>query len=320
VASKNDLEVEGNKMDHCVGSYSDLVERGAANIYSLRDPQNNPHATINIDGMYKCIDQVQGKSNSDPKPLYKSMVKEWLSKSGDSVGVKMEVDAMDAFHKGELPDDDINYEENLATKIELFFSKIVSGELTNEYGVVYSLGDEMISSLISTAIDAQEDTIYRYRFTDSQYFGDITSVPDHIVRIAIMNDLHLDEMPTTPDEWREFLNNPDIRHRIDSSDWKNVRELYGEIDLLSEEANDEISGYDYSYGLGVYPDPSDYDTEEEYNDAVNNYEREESDLYDEAYQSTLKGGFSNGLVESVEEYVSLGIMPKLGDIKLMSKE
>ena len=81
VASKNDLEVEGNKMDHCVGSYSDLVERGAANIYSLRDPQNNPHATINIDGMYKCIDQVQGKSNSDPKPLYKSMVKEWLSKS-----------------------------------------------------------------------------------------------------------------------------------------------------------------------------------------------------------------------------------------------
>ena len=46
VISENDLLAEGNKMDHCVGSFCEDVERQHSIIYSLRDPQNNPHVTI----------------------------------------------------------------------------------------------------------------------------------------------------------------------------------------------------------------------------------------------------------------------------------
>ena len=40
------LEAEGRNMKHCVGGYCDKVLRGESEIYSLRDPEGNPHITI----------------------------------------------------------------------------------------------------------------------------------------------------------------------------------------------------------------------------------------------------------------------------------
>jgi hypothetical protein len=77
VSSENDLTAEGYRMDHCVGGYCDAVESGDAVIYSLRDPSNNPHVTIEVD-RDGTVQQIQGKSNSDPKDGYKAMIKEWV--------------------------------------------------------------------------------------------------------------------------------------------------------------------------------------------------------------------------------------------------
>jgi len=42
------LQFEGDEMGHCVGGYSDEVERGDTLIYSLRDKRGQPHATIEM--------------------------------------------------------------------------------------------------------------------------------------------------------------------------------------------------------------------------------------------------------------------------------
>jgi hypothetical protein len=63
VEDPNDLDVEGNFMHHCVGSYAREVESGYCTIYSLRNKFNNPEATIEVDNDGK-VKQIKGPSNS----------------------------------------------------------------------------------------------------------------------------------------------------------------------------------------------------------------------------------------------------------------
>lgn len=42
------LKYEGDTMGHCVGGYSDYVDRGDSMIYSLRDNKNVPHVTMEV--------------------------------------------------------------------------------------------------------------------------------------------------------------------------------------------------------------------------------------------------------------------------------
>lgn len=77
VTSENNLQTEGSKMQHCVGGYCERVERGNTRIYSLRDPRNEPHVTMEVTGNWN-FEQVKGKSNSEPKPEYKLAIGEWL--------------------------------------------------------------------------------------------------------------------------------------------------------------------------------------------------------------------------------------------------
>ena len=63
VEDSNDLDVEGNFMHHCVGSYARSVESGNCTIYSLRNKFNNPEATIEV-GKDGAVKQIKGPSNS----------------------------------------------------------------------------------------------------------------------------------------------------------------------------------------------------------------------------------------------------------------
>jgi hypothetical protein len=48
VVDAKEAKEEGDAMGHCVGSYGRSIEIGETLIYSLRDPKNQPHATIEI--------------------------------------------------------------------------------------------------------------------------------------------------------------------------------------------------------------------------------------------------------------------------------
>jgi predicted nucleotidyltransferase len=63
---ENAYKKEGFLMGHCVASYY----KGQSEIYSLRDKNNNPHATIEVIVERGKINQVKGKGNGSIHPLY----------------------------------------------------------------------------------------------------------------------------------------------------------------------------------------------------------------------------------------------------------
>jgi len=70
------LEVEGEVMQHCVGTYCEQVRAGKTVIYSLRDPQGQPHVTMEVrKGRFQ---QIYGKQNQPPKDEYKARVRAFI--------------------------------------------------------------------------------------------------------------------------------------------------------------------------------------------------------------------------------------------------
>jgi len=79
LTTKEQLEAEGDVMQHCVGGhgYYDEVRRGRTEIYSIRDPKGLPHVTIEFDPKALNVKQVQGKQNRESAPKYKLYVEEF---------------------------------------------------------------------------------------------------------------------------------------------------------------------------------------------------------------------------------------------------
>jgi hypothetical protein len=49
ITNADEAKTEGGAMGHCVGGYGGQIQNGHTLIYSLRDPKNQPHGTIQID-------------------------------------------------------------------------------------------------------------------------------------------------------------------------------------------------------------------------------------------------------------------------------
>jgi len=104
--SSGDCKAEGELMGHCVGSYAQSVERGDTTIFSLRDPQNEPHATIEASiedpeernrlrpkaKLSFSIRQIQGKQNDEPTPEYKARIKEWITSLSPTYDISNDLD------------------------------------------------------------------------------------------------------------------------------------------------------------------------------------------------------------------------------------
>lgn len=77
------LSYEGSVMQHCVGggSYNDRVFDNRISIISLRDENDNPHATIEINNKNNTIVQIQGKNNKALNQKYVSILVDYIKKS-----------------------------------------------------------------------------------------------------------------------------------------------------------------------------------------------------------------------------------------------
>lgn len=83
VTTSADLKTEGELMGHCVGGYCEDVHSGNSYIYSIRDPKNRPHVTIETSQpvtpeQYTVVVQIQGKGNEEPISEYQELVKQWF--------------------------------------------------------------------------------------------------------------------------------------------------------------------------------------------------------------------------------------------------
>ena len=308
VMSKNDLQTEGSEemMDHCVGSYCDDVERETSTIFSLRDPQNNPHVTIETGGEKDynpgTIKQIQGKSNSIPKDIYKAMIKEWISINGDQNGIQKEINAFKNMEE-ENPYDSPDVHE-----ITELLEKILSGE-DNEYGLTYVL-DKDIDSIISDLAETGEEENSGYG-SGSQYHGDIAEVSPYITNLALMQDLKLPFWPRHSGEWEE------LRKMPKQSEWKNIQE----VEKWAWKTTDEIQEDFYSYGTGVeYPQEEDYEDPAEYEEALTEHDNAEAEIYNEWLKQSVKGGLAKDLLDELKSFREEGLIPSSQEIYNTNKK
>ena len=162
VISENDLLVEGNRMNHCVGDYCRQVQSGSTEIYSLRDPKNEPHVTIEIDPEYNEIIQILGNSNTEPAEEYKVYIRQWFEEFQEKrPGLKLRGE--DAF------DFDFHYVDNRDIDEEI--NRIVYQG--NEYGLEIPFGELDIETVYDAVIKELES---HYRSSDTRYVGNIGPV------------------------------------------------------------------------------------------------------------------------------------------------
>lgn len=64
------LEAEGDVMQHCVGGYNPGDIGRLYRIFSLRDPKGRPHATMEWSPSALYVVQLRGKQNDEPAPDY----------------------------------------------------------------------------------------------------------------------------------------------------------------------------------------------------------------------------------------------------------
>jgi hypothetical protein len=82
LTTRRELEVEGDRMDHCVGgkTYCLDVRRGASIIYSLRDPDDVPHATLEWLVTAKHFKQIFGPEDEPITDAVRPYVVEFITR------------------------------------------------------------------------------------------------------------------------------------------------------------------------------------------------------------------------------------------------
>lgn len=170
VRSENDLQTEGNRMNHCVGSYCRGVEKGSVRIFSLRDSNNEPHVTIESSPDMSNFEQIMGNSNSEPDNTYKQMVKEWIMSLENPPNASENEGLLDNISRGR--DDDAIAEANDILR------GMFETDSRDEYGRIdnRTIDRYDISMLLEWAANRGRHDPH------GNYFGEIAETPDVLVR------------------------------------------------------------------------------------------------------------------------------------------
>ena len=99
IKTREALLTEGGRsmLNHCLKSnteYCNMLEKGKAKYFSLRDADGHPHATILIEkdgstGPYNIVTQIKGFENSNTIPLYGEEVSDFLDSYQKTLGEKL---------------------------------------------------------------------------------------------------------------------------------------------------------------------------------------------------------------------------------------
>ncbi len=175
VISENDLLAEGNKMDHCVGDYCDRVKEGFSIIYSLRDPENNPHITLETNDFHD-VTQIQGKSNSIPKPEYRAMIKEWITSDKNT--------NVENYSDDDSPFDEISTAYGTAEEI----LEAIERTVNDDYGLRREVDTDGVD-VMNMAIEIMG------RANQPSYWGDFQQIPEASIDMIL-------QMPHASSEWK----------------------------------------------------------------------------------------------------------------------
>jgi hypothetical protein len=290
VVSENDLTVEGNRMGHCVGSYCGRVQEGRSIIYSLRDPANKPHVTLET-GKDGSVQQIQGKGNEEPIDDYKVMIKEWVLSNKNNGLINGSEDVIEKMSESH------SYDNEEEIRVIESIGKI------NEYGFKNDTATSF-ADWAEGVIDGAENS----RRRDNEYRNSgITDYPYTFVDKMV-------EM------YKNSKNDPNRKGQLQQKIW--LKQIASFEEFLWR-IGDEIWEYAVSnWDSGEHPSEDDYETPEEYEKAIEQQQEADDEYMSEEIRKTLKGGFSyDGLkrleywrnekeIPSIEELTTLGYYKK----------
>jgi hypothetical protein len=159
VMSENDLLTEGStdNMNHCVGDYPEEVAAGYMIIYSLRDPKNNPHATMETDDFHN-VRQIKGKGNSIPKKEYQIMIKEWIESDKNTM--------IEGYSDDSDPFEELNTSYGTAEDI----LHAIEQASNDDYGLQRNIETDAVD-IMNMSISMMN------RSREPSYWGDWTDIP-----------------------------------------------------------------------------------------------------------------------------------------------
>lgn len=271
VRSENDLLVEGNRMNNCVGDYCEDVQEGNTRIFSLRDTKNYPHVTIETNLTGEKVIQIKGNSNLKPKKEYKDMIKEWILNK--PLAPVMDFEDYDDYDNDELLNS--GYVEEVIEGL----SNIGVGE----YGIPVSLFNKDPSSFIDPLIRKKEQENYP-SFRDG--FWDI---PVALVDAAVKSDK--------------------LNHNGKWFNLINVEEYLSK--LSEETNDMIMNNFDSGWLDIPYPQEEDYETTEEFDKAEEKYQEAEQEVINEAFTETIRGKFSIEGFKYIQELREKGEIPNI---------
>ena len=142
VRGEQALKREGAMMGHCVGDeaqcYISDTEKGLLKIFSLRDRQNKPHASIEYNIASKSVEQIKGKQNSPVVKKYRDYVVDFINQPPKGVTIKR-WDGDNSFETGF-----VKYKGKCYSTDNLPSPFIHKGSLHLESDTIEALPDEFI--------------------------------------------------------------------------------------------------------------------------------------------------------------------------------
>jgi hypothetical protein len=284
VKGENDLTVEGNKQSHCVGSYCEDVEEGRKIIYSLRDPFNNPHVTIEMTGSNgNTVSQIRAHANTEPADNLKALIKEWLKTVPGAHWNGSSVD-FDGYDYSEY---DVAIKQWWMDGDEYG----ITGDITRP-GLVIDLYDEILKNYQN-----------RYFNHNGRYTRHMENVPPTLARLAVESDKEFLK------QFISFGGQMSYKNWLDRSQ---VHLLKGrcehELDELTQSIHSNMFENDHDFGAPAEPYEHEYDTQEEYLEAYKEWEEEYTESVERAEQDAFDYQFDEGL-----EYLPYGFADDIRD-------
>lgn len=292
ITGEHDLEVEGEKMGHCVGGYCRMVETGQSDIYSLRDPRNEPHVTMETTGGTYNFVQIYGKQNEEPDQKYKTMIREWfdvLKENGKNVTME--------------------FEEDIIDRLLDMYSRYIEEELekingVNDYGIKHDLTDSHIAEIYSNLLSNFSN---RNHNRDNAVYSSHRGAARVLARIALEADERFIDSIEKGESgnFTEDNDQPKRRHFKQNS---SVETLLDAIETHEDEMNNHIDEYVFN-NTSPMPDEDDYVDEagefnnERYKEAYDEWEEQQQSYYEYAHNEMtgyLPYGFDEAIVDELK--------------------
>jgi len=252
LTTEEELDAEGDAMGHCVGEYCEEVRGGDVQIFSLRDPDGQPHVTMEFNPETNSFVQIRGKQNVEPKERYWPYIGEFIIDMGavktrppeDLVtyahGIIDEVEsisgsakranelmlkAADLFKKGRL-----GAADDAATE---------ASRIENQYG------DDPVTGFVRMAVEDGRERISKYIETELQ------KLEDKGLEISLDEDDDVSDFYAAPQandpRWYDFYQGLRRIHEEETED----------VEDVVQEQHGEWTGLDWEFESNL---PSEYDT------------------------------------------------------------